>query len=197
MKDSIVQVVEKGFLAVLLKGPEQAEEFASLFHYDDDTGIIGIEDPKLLFYLKNLVWRAFTYQCGFAQEYFDSRYDFALSFAGAQRDIAEQIAERLAARDVGVFYDFNEQHLLLGENVEEYLTKVYRSEATFVVPILSPEYPTRIWTKIESEAFRDRFGEGVVFPIRLSNVAEGFFSDQAKYGGLGGVDKLVDARLGG
>lgn len=90
----------------------------------------------------------------------------------------------MAERDIGVFYDFNEQHLLLGENVEEYLTKIYRSEATFVVPILSQDYPTRIWTKIESAAFKDRFGEGSVFPIRLSTIAEGFFTDQARYGGI-------------
>lgn len=184
MKGSIVQVVEKGFLSGLLNDSDHSNDFANLFHYDDETGIIGIEDPKLLFYLKNLVWRAFTYQCGFSQEYFDSKYDYALSFAGAQRGIAEELAERLIERDIGVFYDFNEQHLLLGENVEEYLTKIYRSEATFVVPLLSPDYPTRIWTKIESEAFRDRFGDGAVFPIRLSTVEDGFFNDISKYGCL-------------
>lgn len=184
MKGSIVQVVEKGYLSGLLCDPENADEFNNLFHYDEKTGVIGIEDPKLLFYLKNLVWRAFTSQCGFVVEYFDSPYDFALSFAGAQRNLAEKIAAGLIERDIGVFYDFNEQHLLLGENVEEYLTKIYRSEASFVIPILSKEYPTRVWTKIESDAFRDRFGDGAVFPIRLADVSEGYFSDQGRYGGI-------------
>lgn len=196
MKGSIVQVVEKGFLHGLLNESDHADDFANLFYYDPQTGIIGIEDPKLLFYLKNIVWRAFTTQCGFIFEYFNSKYDFALSFAGAQREIAERIAEGLGDKDIGVFYDFNEQHLLLGENVEEYLTKIYRSEATYVVPLLSQEYPTRIWTKIESDAFRDRFGEGAVFPIRLSNVAEGYFADHSKYGGLSfDVERDTDTQV--
>lgn len=194
MKGSIVQVVEKGYLEGLMEFPEYREDFGNLFFYDPETGVIGIEDPKLLFYLKNIVWRAFTAQCGFVYEYFQNPYDYALSFAGAQRNIAEKLAQLLGERDIGVFYDFNEQHLLLGENVEEYLTKIYRSESTFVVPILSPEYPTRIWTKIESDAFKERFGDNAVIPIRLSNVQDGFFTEHSKYGGL---DWDVDGKVEG
>ena len=48
-----------------------------------------------------------------------------------------------------VFYDQNEQHRILAEDVEEYLAPIYASDALLVVCILGPEYPKRIWTKFQ------------------------------------------------
>ena len=52
------------------------------------------------------------------------------------------------------------------------------------MPVLSPAYPTRVWAKIESDAFKERFGEGAVIPIKLSTVADGFFNAYMEYGFL-------------
>ena len=184
MKGSVGQVVDKDFLLGLLNDSDKKDMFERILFYDKDTRVIGIEDPKYLFFLKNTVWRAFTRQCGFAGDYFKGKYDFALSFAGSDRRLAELLFEKLSAREVGVFYDFNEQHTILGANVEDYLAPIYRSEARYVVPLLSKSYPQRIWTKFESDNFKDRFGDGSVFPIRYSNVDSGFFSKEQGYGGL-------------
>lgn len=184
MRGSVGQVVDKGFLDGLLNDPEKEGMFSNILFYDPDTTVLGVEDPKFLFYLKNLVWRAFTRQCGFAGIFFSGKYDFALSFAGQDRALAESINEELSLREVSVFYDFAEQHTILGQNVEAYLQPIYRSEARYVVPILSADYPKRIWTKFESEHFRERFGAGSVFPIRFSNLQPGWFSEEAGYGGL-------------
>ena len=43
------------------------------------------------------------------------RWDVALSFAGAQRDYVEQVAEVLKARGVRCFYDADEQIELWGK----------------------------------------------------------------------------------
>lgn len=48
---------------------------------------------------------------------------------------------------------------------------------------LSEHYPNRIWTKIESDVFRERFGEGVI-SIRYRDTKPGFFSEEQKYGSL-------------
>ena len=69
-------------------------------------------------------------------------------------------------------------------NVEDYLAPIYRSEARYVIALLSPEYPTRIWTKFESDTFQHRFGENSVIPIWFSTVKEGYFTDQRKFGGI-------------
>ena len=103
----------------------------------------------MIFYLKNIVWRAFTRQVGFRTDYFSGRYDFALSFAGADRGVARRLHEILQEREVPTFYDEEEQHRILANNVEEYLAPIYRSEARYVIRLLSQDYPTRIWTKID------------------------------------------------
>ncbi len=94
------------------------------------------------------------------------------------------MAEILSEREVAVFYDESEQHRIIAQNVEEYLGPIYRRDADYVVALLSPAYPTRIWTKFESDNFREQFGKNAVIPIRYTSVQSGFFSDESKYGGL-------------
>lgn len=184
MKGSIGQVIDKGHLATLLADPEKSKVIGPYFHYDPSTTVLSVEDPKFIFFLKNLIWRAFTKEAGFKADYFGSRYDFALSFAGANRDLALELFRILGDREVAVFYDEAEQHRIASQNVEDYLAPIYRSEAKYVLVLQSPDYPTRIWTKFESDAFKDRFGQNEVIPIRYHTVQSGFFSDDAKYGGI-------------
>ncbi|WP_247895920.1 TIR domain-containing protein [Azospirillum brasilense] len=194
-RGSVGQVVEKGHLQNFLI--EKRDKLEAYFHYEPESSVLSIEDPKFVFFIKNLVWRNFTKQAGFVNDHFPSRYDFALSFAGADRSVAEALFKALEDREIHVFYDFNEQHLIIGADVEEYLAPIYRSEAKYIVPFLSPQYPTRLWTKIESENFKHRFGNQSVLPIRFTTVQEGFFSDIQKYGGLvydptGNLDQQVE-----
>lgn len=60
-------------------------------------------------------------------------------------------------RELEVSYDFNEQYRILAEDVEEYLMPIYATEAQFVVCVLGPMYPQKIWTKFESKHFEERF----------------------------------------
>jgi hypothetical protein len=182
-RGSVGQVLEKKYLQALLEDPEK-DVLSQHFHFEQSTYVLSAEDPKLMFYLKNLVWRSFTKKVGFTSEYFERKYDFALSFAGSDRHLAKRLSDLLIEREVSVFYDENEQHRIIAGRVEEYLAPIYRSEAAYVVPLLSPSYPTRIWTKFESDNFKERFGENAVVPIRFSNVVVGYFSDDQSYGGL-------------
>jgi len=184
MKGSINQVIEKGWLSALLEDPEKRDILNPYFHFEPSTGILSVEDPKLIFYLKNIIWRVFTKQVGYNASYFKGRYDFALSFAGPNRPLAKRLHEILIEREVSAFYDENEQHRIISQNVEDYLAPIYRSEASYVVVLQSPDYPTRIWTKFESDNFRERFGKNEVIPIRYTTVVPGFFTEDAKYGGL-------------
>ena len=191
-RGSVGQVIDKGYLAALIS----AEPLSDYFHFEPSTAILSVEDPKLIFYLKNLVWRAFTREVGFPSDVFQYKYDFALSFAGVDRAHAERLFDLLSEREVATFYDMNEQHQIMAQNIETYLAPIYRSEAKYVVPLLSPAFPTRIWTKFESDQFRQRFGENAVIPIRYSTAQPGFFSDDQKYGGVGfDSNGDVDAQL--
>lgn len=195
---SIGQVLDKGYLTALLQDADKVAVLNPHFHFEPSTTILSVEDPKLIFYLKNVIWRAFTRQVGFKTDVFDYRYDFALSFAGANRAHAKRLYDLLAEREIATFYDENEQHRIIAKNVEEYLGPIYRSEARYVIPFLSPDYPTRIWTKFESDQFKERFGNNAIVPIRYSTAKPGFFSDDQKYGGLpfdpsGNVDDQLES----
>ena len=184
MRGSVGQVIEKRWLEALLQDPDKQRVLAPYFHFEPSTAVLSVEDPKLIFYLKNIVWRVFTRQAGYRADYFKGRYDVALSFAGANRDLAAKLSTVLIDREVQVFYDFNEQHRIMAQNVEDYLAPIYRSEARYVVVFQSPDYPTRIWTKVESDAFKERFGQGAIIAVRFTSLVPGFFSEEARYGGL-------------
>lgn len=184
MRGSVGQVMEKGWLEALLKDPEKNAILSPYFHYEPTTCVLSVEDPKLVFYLKNVIWRVFTRQAGYRGKYFKGRYDFALSFAGNDRLFAKSLNDVLEAREVHCFYDENEQHRILAKNIEDYLAPIYRSEAAYVIVLMSPAYPQRIWTKFESDNFKDRFGTGSVISIRFTTVVPGFFSEEYQFGSL-------------
>lgn len=181
LRGSVSQVVEKGHLKNLLE--EQSSLLGDLLHYDADARVLAVEDPKFFFFIKNLAWNRFAERIGYFDVSFSSRYDFALSFAGADRNVAEMLFEALSELEHGVFYDRNEQARILAENVEEYLAPIYRSEASFVIAILGPDYPSRIWTKFESEQFKSRFGEKAVIPIWFAGQDYGAFDISREVGG--------------
>lgn len=180
LKASVSQVVDKHYLEGVL---EAFPEVGEVLHFEPDTTVLGAEDPQFVFYIRNIAWKKFAERVGYLKAEFDSKYDFALSFAGANRDLAAKIAERLRERELQPFYDKDEEHRILAENVEDYLGPIYRSEATFVVPLLSDDYPTRIWTRFESKQFEDRFGEGAVIPIWYSDVTPAAFGEDREVGG--------------
>jgi hypothetical protein len=181
LKGSVGQVVDKGYLEKVLEGDPEVEK---TLHFDPETKVLAVEDPQFVFFIRNLPWNQFAQRVGYLDINFSSRYDFALSFAGANRDLVEKVFEGLTDAELAVFYDKDEQHRILAENVEDYLGPIYRSEATFVVAFLSADFPERIWTKFESDQFKDRFGEGAVIPVWFSKVPPSAFGEDRKVGGI-------------
>lgn len=180
-KASVSQVLDKGYLASFLHSSASLQDY---IHFDTTTEMLSIEDPKFMFYLKSLNWNSFALSVGYLQFVTEPKYDYALSFAGAERAIADSIAKRLASLDIAVFYDKNEQADILAQNVEDYLTPIYKSEALYVVPLLSKNYSQRVWTRIESKAFKSRFGDNAVIPIWFSDAGDSMFDTSQEYGGI-------------
>ncbi len=181
-RGSVGQIVENGSVELMF---ESDPTLGEVLHYDPRSSQLTVEDPKFVFYLRNLGWHQFAQALGFGNFEISARYDFALSFAGADRAVAQALFDILSDEfELSVFYDKNEQHRILGQDVEEYLKPIYRSEAAFVVVLLGPDYPKRVWTKFESDLFKERFGEGAVIPIWFSNAEPGIFDDSIRVGGI-------------
>lgn len=180
-RGSVGQIVDKGYLADHIANNAALQD---VIHFDAETKELSAEDPKFVFYIRNILWSKFCEKIGYKSIEFDSRYDYALSFSGSDRTLAEMLFEQLAKSEISVFYDKNEQHRILAENVEDYLAPIYKSEASFVVVLLGQDYPKRIWTKFESERFKERFGQKAVIPVWFSNVPPGMFDETTKVGGI-------------
>ncbi len=178
-KGSVSQVISKGFLEDLVNS---SSDIQAVIHYEPIGRTLVVQDPQFIFYLRNLSWVELADEVGFLSTDFPSRYDFALSFSGVDRDIAEGLFTALEEAELEVFYDKNEQHRILAADVEEYLGPIYASDAQFVICILGPDYPKRVWTKFESTQFKQRFRSGDVIPIVMSTAPLGVFDSAARVG---------------
>lgn len=182
LRASVGQVVEKGHLEDHLAN--RAAQLGDLVHYDPETRILAVEDPQFFFFIRHLSWNKFSERLGYFDVAFSNSYDFALSFAGSDRHVAEKLARALQEREISVFYDFDEQAQILGCEVETYLAPIYQSEASFIVPVMGVDYPERLWTRFESKQFADRFGEKAVIPVWFKGVSHGAFEKSREHGGF-------------
>jgi hypothetical protein len=180
-RGSAGQVVEKGYLTEFLSNNADLRD---IIHFEQKNTVLTVEDPQFVFFLRNIGWNKFAEQIGFTNMKFSNRYDYALSFAGADRAYARRLFEILTESELEVFYDENEQARILAANIEDYLGPIYASEAAFVVAFLGPEYPKRIWTAFESDQFKSRFGKKSVIPIWFTTAPPGIFDQSKDYGGI-------------
>ena len=187
---SVGQIVTNGYV----NDAVAAEGMASLVHYDKDGKVLSVEDPMLVFYLRNLHWDAFARDLGFTNATLVEPYDFAVSFAGSDRVRAEALVHALQARGFLVFYDQNEAHLMAGTSLEEFLGPIYRSGSRYVIAILGLDYPNRRWTVFESTQFKDRYSQSRVIPICVDGVGPSVFDASRDVGYLSyDSDKDLDS----
>jgi hypothetical protein len=83
-------------------------------------------------------------------------YDVAFSFAGANREYVEQVANILRGRGVRVFYDTYEAAVLWGQHLGEFLSDVYERRSRYCVMFISRAYSEREWTRLERRSALDR-----------------------------------------
>jgi tetratricopeptide (TPR) repeat protein len=97
------------------------------------------------------------------------RYDFALSLAVSQRRRARRLAAELRRLrpDVKLFFDEERPSELFWKN-EHHLREIYASSSRYVVPLISKDYETSEWTRLEFDAAKEaerQRGNPVLLPI--------------------------------
>lgn len=83
------------------------------------------------------------------------RYHVALSYASEQRDYVDQVAKFLKKCNVRCFYDADEESILWGKNLAEYLQRIFQ-EASFSVIFISQEYVNKPFARMEFEYALDK-----------------------------------------
>lgn len=83
-------------------------------------------------------------------------YDVALSFADEDREYAKEIAKKLRAKKLKVFFDEFEKAKLWGKDLYQYLYYIYKECALFCVVFVSSNYIKKAWTRHELKAAQNR-----------------------------------------
>lgn len=177
-KASISQIADKGYITKLL---QNNGELSKVLYYDVTSKVLAIEDPKFLFYIKNIDWLKFEKEMGFKVAEC-VQYDFAISFAGEKRKYVEMIVNKLEANEVCVFYDKNASADILGKDLERYFEPIYAADAKYVIAMIDSNYPKKIWTTFESKQYKDRFGDNTVIPILFEDFTPSPFDEFFKRG---------------
>lgn len=101
------------------------------------------------------------------------QYDVALSFAGENRPIVEELAVQLRQEGLEVFYDDFKKSDLWGRDLFQHLDDVYANQARFCVIFLSEEYARKAWTNHELKSAQSRAflqkNEAYILPVRLDD----------------------------
>jgi tetratricopeptide (TPR) repeat protein len=133
-------------------------------------------------------------------------YDVAISFAGEDRLIAEQLADFLVHEfHLAVFYDDYEQASLWGKYLTEKLLDIYCNKAQFCVVLISENYKIKRWTKHEWRSAQERAflepEKDYLLPIRLDDtVLDGMFQTMgyidARQNSIRKIARLIFEKVG-
>jgi len=99
-------------------------------------------------------------------------YDVALSFAGEDRAVAEELGNLLVSKGITVFYDEYRVGDPWGRDLVDHLVNIYSRKARYCVMLISGHYPLKKWTEAERKAAGQRAlrdaGE-YILPIRVDD----------------------------
>ena len=161
-KPGVTQIISKGFLKSFI---DSNDDLSSSFFMTGDLFIV--QDPQLVFYLMYLDWENLRKQLGYLPFEKEKEYDFALSFAGENRNIAMALKCELEKNEIQVFYDEDSQGEILAENVEKYLAPIYSSKSRYIVCLLGEMYPKKIWTMFERKQYEGKLTSFEVIPVLI------------------------------
>jgi hypothetical protein len=135
----------------------------------------------------------------------DYQYDVAVSFAGEDRNLVEQVVQRLHDAGVKVFYDQDQSASLWGENLVDFLHTIYSSHARYAVIFVSHHYAEKKWPRHERRSAQESafYQESpYILPVRLDDTdLPGLPSTigyiDARVVGVDGISNAVVAKLSG
>ena len=158
--------IKESRLAILLRDKPTCSR---QFYYNVETKNFAIEDPALFYFLKHLDWSKLRQDCGFKATTHDTEFDFAISFAGENRELARQLAAQLTLLDSHVFFDEQFEANFLGGTWSAQFERIFSRDSRLVICLLDRHYREKIWPTFERECFLPRVPAGDVIPIFLDD----------------------------
>ena len=105
---------------------------------------------------------------------FPDSFDVAISFAGPERQYAEELAKHLVEAGFSVFYDGFYPEDLWGKDLVQTFHEIYSRRSRYYVIFVSQEYNNRAWTIHERRSAQERMlkekGQEYILPIKANAV---------------------------
>ena len=112
------------------------------------------------------------------------KFDIAISYAGDEAGIAEDLWQLLQEKGVKVFFAKGKKGYLLGKPLKRELKYIFGPHTKFVVPIISKHYVQKRWPKYEFDVAKKEEHRRLVefiLPIRLDDVNLGGLKEDVVY----------------
>jgi len=127
-------------------------------------------------------------------------FDVAISFAGTERQYAEELANKVKSAGFEVFYDKFFPEDLWGKNLADFFYEIYSCRSRYCVIFVSNEYLNREWTVHERRSAQERMlkekGNEYILPIKVEDVELPGIPSTIGYLPIGiGIDKIAEALL--
>lgn len=165
VRGSINNIKERR-ISIVLESKPICERY---FYYTSDTKTFAVEDPAFFYYLQHLDWENLRKDCGFRDDKHCYDWDFAISFAGENRDLAMLIADLLEILDCTVFYDQYYEANYLGTAWSQQFKEIFGTKSRYVVCLLDKHHAEKIWPTFERDCFTPRVADGDVIPVYLDD----------------------------
>jgi hypothetical protein len=128
-------------------------------------------------------------------------FDFAVSYAGEDSEIAGALADQLKSRGASVFYDRHYRSRLLGRKLHREIRFIYGTRSRFVVPLISCNYVAKYFPIVEFVVAK--FGEEsrdceLILPVRLDDTPFPGLDNDICYADLRehSMEQIADMLLG-
>jgi len=126
-----------------------------------------------------------------------SNFDVAISFAGRERKLAEDLAIRVKAAGFQVFYDEFFPEELWGKNLGEFFHEIYSKRSRYCVIFVSKDYLKGEWTVHERRSAQERMlkerGNDYILPIKMEDLELPGLPSATGYLPIStGIDKIAE-----
>ena len=125
-------------------------------------------------------------------------YDIAISFAGENRSIAKEIADKLKASGLRVFFSDDYQELLWGEDQTKVLEDIFTSKAKYCMILVSKHYIEKAWPRLELNSAISRHmkqNKGYILQVKLDDSKLPGLPDMYGHVKFINADSIVDLTL--
>lgn len=161
-------------IAEVIHDPAHNVDLRKQIAFDPKAGFT-VEDPLFRYYLSNMkeedLYQALGVERDNVERARSFSFDVGFSFAGETRRLVEVVNAELKGEDILTFYDFDQQAILLAQDLEKILEKVYSESCAYYLVFMDANYIEKVWTKYERDIMTHSGRSGHIVPVVLDDVA--------------------------